>query len=330
MRTTSSEPTQQQTNKEDTDEQQQQGKQNLDDMIIYDYYDCQIIEKEQDVTNEEEGNDVGRGKYFPTYLFDEVQPEVVSSIPQDIDGKKYYLVKTTPAIWHEDTSDLHHFVMRTSTRQGFYGRRKIGFCHGSYVCKNPKCPFLSTSHEGQPNRINWKTQRGKKEKICQICDHFASEEGCGARKMVEYLPSEELVHVYHIGKHKCHMKIPFSSNREAVKRKAEGNTRRTGSAKRLALENIENLIGEGRINEATDEADTWVDTRFARRVLNEANTLELDIVGEDNNSFDALAIIKKQADLKDEFYVYCINNGTMNDSSDYVFKSSSIMAQLAV
>ena len=218
------------------------------------------------------------------------------------------------------------FVIRTSTRQGFYGRRKIGFCHGSYVCKNPKCPFLSTSHEGQPNRINWKTQRGKKEKICQICDHFASEEGCGARKMVEYLPSEELVHVYHIGKHKCHMKIPFSSNREAVKRKAEGNTRRTGSAKRLALENIENLIGEGRINEATDEPDTWVDTRFARRVLNEANTPELDVVGEDN-SFDAVAIIKKQADLKDEFYIYCINNGTMNDSSDYVFKFFSIMAQ---
>ena len=112
------------------------------------------------------------------------------------------------------------------------------------------------------------------------------------------------------------MKIPFSSNREAVKRKAEGNTRRTGSAKRLALENIENLIGEGRINEATDEADTWVDTRFARRVLNEANTPELDVVGEDNKSFDAVAIIKKQADLKDEFYIYHINNGTMNDSSD--------------
>ena len=37
MRATSGEPTQQQTNKEDTDEQQQEGKQNLDDMINYWY-----------------------------------------------------------------------------------------------------------------------------------------------------------------------------------------------------------------------------------------------------------------------------------------------------
>ena len=43
-----------------------------------------------------------------------------------------------------------------------------------------------------------------------------------------------------------------------------------------------------------------------------------------------MAIIKKQADLKDEFYIYRINNGSMNESSDYVFKSSKVMAELAI
>ena len=77
-----------------------------------------------------------------------------------------------------------------------------------------------------------------------------------------------------------------------------------GSAKRIAIEEIETLVGEGRMDEAADEADSWVDTRFAKRVLNEAMKHNLDVVGEDNNSFDAVAIIKKQADLKDEFYIY--------------------------
>ena len=34
--------------------------------------------------------------------------------------------------------------------------------------------------------------------------------------------------------------------------------------------------------------------------------------------------------MKDEFYIYQINNGSMNESSDYVFKSSKVMAELAI
>ena len=35
--------------------------------------------------------------------------------------------------------------------------------------------------------------------------------------------------------------------------------------------------------------------------------------------------------MKDEFYIYRLNNGgSMNDSSDYVLKSSKIMAELAI
>ena len=43
-----------------------------------------------------------------------------------------------------------------------------------------------------------------------------------------------------------------------------------------------------------------------------------------------MVIIKKQGDLKDEFNVYRINNGSMNNCSDYVFKSSRVMAELTV
>ena len=54
------------------------------------------------------------------------QPEVVNSIPHDIDGFKYYLVKTNDDEWNEKQRDRWHFIMSTAPRKGFYGKRKIG------------------------------------------------------------------------------------------------------------------------------------------------------------------------------------------------------------
>ena len=48
------------------------------------------------------------------------------------------------------------------------------------------------------------------------------------------------------------------------------------------------------------------------------------------NSFDAVAIIKKKTDTYDPFYIYRINNGSMNNSLDYIFKSSREMIKLAM
>ena len=115
------------------------------------------------------------------YLFDNIQPEIVTSIPGDIDGQKYYILETDDQGWHEVTRDSRNFIMHPSSRQGFKGIRKIGYFHSSWVCPNSKCSFLSTSHMCQTNKINWKTQRGSRDKICQICEHYGKEESCGAR-----------------------------------------------------------------------------------------------------------------------------------------------------
>ena len=40
----------------------------------------------------------------------------------------------------------------------------------------------------------------------------------------------------------------------------------------------------------------------------------------DENSFDAVGILKRALDEADEFYIYRINNGSLNGSSDYVSK----------
>ena len=50
----------------------------------------------------------------------------------------------------------------------------------------------------------------------------------------------------------------------------------------------------------------------------------------DENSFDVVSIVKRTLDEVDEFYMYRINNRSLNGESDYIFKSSQEMAQLAI
>ena len=92
-------------------------------------------------------------------------------------------------------------------------------------------------------------------------------------------------------------------------------------------------VGKGKVTEAQEEVDSWVDPRYANRVqtADKQQDIELeDLAGDDCNSFDAVAIIKKGVDAIDQNYIYGLNNGSMNNSSDYVFMSSTKMAKIAL
>ena len=118
---------------------------NLDNTIIYQGTN---EEEQPEVIEipEHEFTSVDRGRYFPTWFFDDMEPEVVTKVPKDMGGKKFYMLKTSADKWHDATRDWHNFIMRSSSRVGFQGIRKIGFCYGTLVCPNPKCGFLSTFH----------------------------------------------------------------------------------------------------------------------------------------------------------------------------------------
>ena len=55
-----------------------------------------------------------------------------------------------------------------------------------------------------------------------------------------------------------------------------------------------------------------------------------DLAADDCNLFHAVAIVKKGTDRYDPNYIYRINNGSMNNGSDYVFLCSTKMAEVAV
>ena len=267
---------------------------------------------------------IGRGKPFPMYLFKNIVPKVTEHTPGMIDGNTLYHVRTSREKWLQDTSDLRYFDMQTSSRAGYLGLRKIGTCQGSYICNNNACAFRTTNPDGYPNRMNWKNVRGQPLKICSICEHIAQREGCGAVKMVEFNPVTNIASVYHMGYHCCWVKKDrqrISAIRNEIKQR---NLK--GPAKDIALAQMGELIENGEMDWAVIEAEKWINRRDTSRILSEENG---NIVP-DLNSFDAVAVVKKKVDTKDPYYIYRISNGAMQNTTDYVFKSSTQSAKIAL
>ena len=109
-----------------------------------------------------------------------------------------------------------------------------------------------------------------------------------------------------------------------MKRLQEKNP--TGSAKEVGLCEIALLIESGEMGLAATEAENWVDRRAAKRQMEKL----VPTAGHDHNSFDAVGIIKRTTDTQDKFYIYRIRNQNLNGGSDYVFKSSKKMGEMAL
>ena len=86
------------------------------------------------------------------------------------------------------------------------------------------------------------------------------------------------------------------------------------------------LIMQGKVHEAKLETHNWIDKRMTPRIFHE----QQETYSIDENSFDAVGILKRALDEEDKFYIYRINNGSLNGSSDYVFKTSCEMALRAI
>ena len=193
-----------------------------------------------------------------------------------------------------------------------------------------------TCQKRQPNRIHWKSYRtDKNKKVCQICHYYITQEECPARKMVQWNKETNIATVYHLGFDKCTSRSNLQRRKDIVqnmkKRKAEIVVSYK-EARKKGVDRIASLVGKGQIGEAQEEAEGWTDPSFASRVLTtdkqKQDEME-DLVEDDCNSFDAVAIIKRGVDKLDPNYIYRLSNGSMNNLSDYVFLTLTKMVQLA-
>ena len=85
-------------------------------------------------------------------------------------------------------------------------------------------------------------------------------------------------------------------------------------------------ISVGDMDAAEKLANKWSDLRTSKRIQNELDPN----LSEDHNSFHAVGIIKRKTDTKDPYYIYIINNGNLNNDSDYIFKASKQMTRIVL
>ena len=77
------------------------------------------------------------------------------------------------------------------------------------------------------------------------------------------------------------------------------------------------------VTEARQAASALKDYRKTKHTIERSNPL----YHEDLNSFDAAGVLKKKMDETDPFHIYRINNRSMNNGSDYVFKFLRFIAE---
>ena len=93
-----------------------------------------------------------QGVEFPVFFFDEMQPDEVTRVPADMQGKRFYKVNCTEGNLTKLTRDRRWFNMSKSSKTGII-IRKTGKCSGSYVCENPTCNYMAT--EKHKNLSKW-------------------------------------------------------------------------------------------------------------------------------------------------------------------------------
>ena len=247
-----------------------------------------------------------------------------------------YKIKTSLKDWCKKTRDDHFFVMCQSNCKNFNGPVKVGYCRGNWICPNKKCTFKDFSDKHTANCTHWKTYLGENKKVCEVCDYYAIQKGCGAWKQALFNPATGTATVYHLGTHKCmvhKIKQVRKDDEECIIRPTpEDNAQKVTirEAKKKGLDRMTTLIMQGRVEEAQQEAYCFSNPKYSAQVLTKAKQADVcveDQNGDDCQSFDAVAIIKWGTDSYDRAYIWKINNGSMNNESDYVFLSSSKLAK---
>ena len=259
---------------------------------------------------------------FPTFLFRNIKPKRCNFLPQNIDGIKYFKVKCSIKNYSKKTSDRRWFYLRTSSKTGLNGIRKVGTCKGSWQCTNTSCSFLRT--EKKPNTWHFDYRGGSR--ACYSCGTYAQQLPCGARKLVQMAYGSEYAEVYHIGKHNCTLQPELVSDIDYTTRWVQ---RYPGiSHKELKSAVIQHLLDTGNPEEA-EKAAYRITTQAYRKVKRDlaVDTPEQHV---ETQSLEAVAELKKGSDQLDPLHIYKINSKAMNNQPDYVMKSSSKILKVAL
>ena len=272
---------------------------------------------------------IGSGYMFCMDAYKNIVPEIVEFIPWEIDGKKYYMIDVPESeLYYSRTKDGRYFNLKTSSRKGFRGIRKIGQCIGSQVCQNPACPFLLT--EGTPNSHQF-TIKGSM-KFCFTCQSLATRESCGAIKVLEFDKASRVLHVFHSGKHSCVAKPAENKEQERIVSEAISRYGTHLGPKEIAKskmsEELHTQMSSGNydMSKIVGIASSLCDNK---QITNMRKKIDTELRSQ-KHSISAVAEVKTVTDTSDQALIYSMNDSAFNANPSFVFKSSRQMATLGI
>ena len=282
---------------------------------------------EDDIPYCPEVRNVGKRIRFNMKPFQGMVPDVVSTIPHDIDGTKFYIIDVPQEDpFHTKYRDGRYFLMHSSSRKGFRGVRRVGKCRGSFQCNNDNCPLYLESSKRNQHQFTTIAR----DKFCYSCNCLVDRIPCGALKLIEFNMQNRLLEVYHFGNHTCKVKPDIHANDQEI----EHNIRKYGATvgpKKLAqIRMTEELkkqmdTGEFDMDEIVGIAAKMSDKK---RIHNIRQKLHHELKSE-KHSMSAFAELKVSTDTADNFLIYKIYDNNMTGTGiSYIFKSLRRMAKL--
>ena len=140
-----------------------------------------------------------------------------------------------------------------------------------------------------------------------------------------------MLHVYHQGKHECHVKPNVYEN-DAYINQALKESGGVMGPKQLAYAQMtkemtrQQTTGVNDMKAIVDIATQLTDSKriadLKRKISNEVKS--------ERHSLSSVAELKTCTDTVDNFYISSINDSNMNGRPSYVFKTSRKMARMAI
>ena len=268
-----------------------------------------------------------RRNMFPVFLFKESESEIVSKIPYDLNGKKYYILEDVEEDdWIKSQKDGWHFHMVTTTRKEFIKDNnifKIGKCQGSYKCPSPECAFLEEA--GKVNTQNFNRDSNTGAKVCFTCGHYAEKVACNGKKYTHYNIISKELKVYHLNTHKCALKADHRKYDAFIDETVKSHPNLP--PKKLQIQLMAEALKNKDMVRFTELAEKLANKK--RITAKRHDLLQSDPFYNIRNDFVAISDLKKDMDKTDKYFIFEINPKNLNNDPSYIFKSNLWSAKLA-
>ena len=268
--------------------------------------------------------------------FSNVTPEVVDRMPWIPDGDHIYIIRCEEDYWHDKQIDGRPWQMMKSSRTGLVGIKKFGACRGSFICLNDDCPIYTAKHIR--NRVDFMKENFGAYS-CSNCKVFVQCRQCNARKVTEFDQKDNVLTIYHQGKHTCTPKPNVEEQRQVAAEKHKElpplNLELRNTPREFQIDLIRYYIATGQLEKGKELAELLSHKRLLEQIkYGNLDGIVRDITGgrgqSEVDTFKNVGKLKSGADEFDRCYIYKINCRSINSEPSFVFKSSKMAAQLAL